>query len=128
MGSKKNIKEPFKGGFKQIYTLLFLRNLFHKSATQSVCVCMYVCGLKSFAQSTIIIEEGMMLDLSWQGISLSTRAIWISRNFPSAPGSNLAVYLFSFDRTFVFFSSYSNLDFCMRVELWSFLFNCFEYE
>ena len=73
MGSKKNIEEPFKGGFKQIYTLFFLRNLFHKSAAQSVCV--YMCVLKSFAQSTIIIEEVMMLDLSWQGISLSTRAI-----------------------------------------------------
>lgn len=27
-----------------------------------------MCVLKSFAQSTIIIEEVMMLDLSWQGI------------------------------------------------------------
>ena len=129
MCAQRISKDLLKEGSSKFIHYFFLRNLlqkFCKSVDQSLCVCIYMCVLKSFAQSSIIFEEVTMLDLSWQGISLSTRAIWISRNFRSAPGFNLAVYLFNFDRTFVFFSSYSNLDFCMRVE--SFLFNCSEYE
>lgn len=131
MCAQRISKDILKEGSSKFIHYFFLRNLlqkFHKSVAQSVCVYMYVCVLKLFAQSTIIFEEVTMLDLSWQGISLSTRAIWISRNFCSAPGFNLAVYLFNFDITFVFFFSYSNLEFCIRGELQSFLFNCSEYE